>query len=292
MSSRRVIILVGSLVVAVIAGILAFGYVNGVKDDAASDTALVKVLVATQPIERGASADKLLADGSISFAKRRRIDLPPDAISVGADIRGQRSAIAMQPNELITAAKFVSDSDLSPSNAANLDKGNVAIAVSTDKVRGVSNLVEPGDYVNLMIGVDRSGSGPSGQETPTEAQVRDQTIGTAVFTLYQKVKVLAIDSDLGTAVSYETTTDDSGAPIPAPQQEVKEASTVVFQVPPEVAPLIAGAEKNGGIYMSLVRPDYEPIPVPGVITMPELPGEKGLTPYPEVPGPETPEGSG
>jgi Flp pilus assembly protein CpaB len=267
--------------------------VNGVRDDVASDTALINVLVATQPITRGASADKLLADGSIAVAKRRRIDLPPDAISVGADIRGQRAAIAMQPNELITAAKFVSDSDLSPSNAANLDKGNVAIAVSTDKVRGVSNLVEPGDYVNLMIGVDRTGSAPTAESILPEEQVRASTIGTPVFMLYQKVKVLAIDSDLGTAVSYEEPTDGSSTPIPsATQEQQREASTVVFQVPPDAATLIAGAEKSGGIYMTLVRPDYEPVAVPGVISLPELPGEKGQTPYPEVPGPETPEGSG
>ena len=91
-SSRRVIILVGSLVIAALAGILAFGYVSGVKDDVASDSATIDVLVAVRPIERGASADKLIADGTIGVAKRRRVDLPPDAISVAADIRSHHRA--------------------------------------------------------------------------------------------------------------------------------------------------------------------------------------------------------
>lgn len=293
-SSRRVIILVGSLVIAALAGILAFGYVSGVKDDVASDSATIDVLVAVRPIERGASADKLIADGTIGVAKRRRVDLPPDAISVAADIRSQKAAIAMQPNEVITAAKFVSDSDLSPSKAANLDKGNVAVAISTDKVHGVSNLVEPGDYVNLMVGLNPKVSTTTvdGQAATPTTSVRETLINTPVVMLYQKVKVLAIDSDLGTTVNYQQTTDASGAPIQTPTQEVREAALVVLQVPAEASALIASAEESGTLYMTLVRADYQPVPVPGILSLPELPGEKGQTPYPEVPGLESPESEG
>lgn len=286
MSSRRIVILVASLVMAAIAGVLAFGYVSGVKDETAGSAQTAKVLVVKKAVERGATADELLANGTIQPEDRRVVDLPADAVRAAADIRGQKAAIAMQPNEVVTAGKFVSDANLTPSRTSRIEKGNVAIAVSTDKVHGVSNLIEPGDFVNLLVGVPGgTPAASSGSLTPEE--FRALVLKNPVSVLYQKVKVLAIDSDLGSPVGYETpSTTPAGGPIDGSQTstEKTQASTVVFEVPVGATPLIAAAEEAGGLYLTLVRPDYVPVPLPVQTQLSQLPGEAGQTPYAKVPG--------
>lgn len=221
------------------------------------------MLVVTQAVSAGASADELIASGAIASAKRRQVDLPGDAVSLTADIRGQVTAIALQPNEVVTRSKFVPQGAGGLSNAASLDKGNVAVAVSTDRVRGVSNLITPGDFVNLMVTLD-----------PKESKASAQGVKTPVVMLYQKTKVLAIDNNLGTRV---TTPTDSTTP---KELASADAGTIVLEVPADASTLIASAEKSGGLYLALVRPDYEPTKIPSVVTIPKLPGQDGKTPYP------------
>lgn len=273
MSSRRVIILIGSLVIAALAGVLAFGYMRGLKDESARDTEMTSVLVVTRAVERGAAADDLIANGTIVPQQRRRIDLPVDAVTNPADIRGQKAAIALQANDVVTEGKFVSDGDLTPSKSASIEKGNVAVAVATDKVRGVSNLIEPGDYVNLMV---RQAAPTTGTPDNPAASAGDGY----VTMLYQKVKVLAIDSDLGNTVGYTGDQAQTGEQGSTLDQAKADAATIVFQVPAEASVLVASAEENGGLYLSLVRDDYKPTPVTSPAGRTDMPGEQGKTPYP------------
>jgi hypothetical protein len=46
------------------------------------------------------------------------------------------------------------------------------------------------------------------------------------------------------------------------------------------AALLAGV-RTANLYLTLNRPDYEPIPVPFQPIVPGLPGEQGISPYPE-----------
>ncbi|MEZ5374561.1 MAG: hypothetical protein R2704_17955, partial [Microthrixaceae bacterium] len=69
----------------------------------------------------------------------------------------------------------------------------------------------------------------------------------------------------------------------APEEPV-DSSVIVVQVPAEASQLVIAAERSGGLYLTLVRPDYEPVPLPVVPSPVKPPGVDALTPYPEVPG--------
>jgi pilus assembly protein CpaB len=106
----------------------------------------------------------------------------------------------------------------------------VAVTVSVDQVHGVAGLIVPGDKVNIMVYVD-----------------------TAQRVLLQNVPVLFI----GTTA--------------APQAGATEAVTnpgsdlITFAVPQtEATKIVYAAGQPGGIYLSLVPPDNQPVQVPPV----------------------------
>ena len=55
---------------------------------------------------------------------------------------------------------------------------------------------------------------------------------------------------------------------------------ITVQLPPDQAALLAGV-RTANLYLTLNRPDYEPVPVPFQPIVPGLPGEQGISPYPE-----------
>jgi hypothetical protein len=54
---------------------------------------------------------------------------------------------------------------------------------------------------------------------------------------------------------------------------------VTVQLPPQQAALLAGL-RDAELYLTLNRPDYLPVPVPFSNSLPNLPGEDGVSPYP------------
>ncbi len=55
---------------------------------------------------------------------------------------------------------------------------------------------------------------------------------------------------------------------------------ITVQLPPAEAAVLAGI-RDASLYLTLNRPDYEPVPVPFSPVVPALPGELGVSPYPE-----------
>ncbi|MEZ5372992.1 MAG: RcpC/CpaB family pilus assembly protein [Microthrixaceae bacterium] len=254
MSSRRVIVLVGSLVVALVAAVLTFGFLNGVKEDSEAEGQLVQVLVVKRAIAAGTSADEALASQAIGEAKRRRVDLPPDFLSQPADISVQEPAtINLEPNEIVTCPLF--DTNLSVSNAPRIDPGNVAVAISSDQVRSVAALVQPGDFVNLMaIGTPPTQPVADGEEAAAprdrwRRRVRHPVLQPAHRRLPEEVKVLSIGDNLGTAVAR--------LPPRARRLRRRSRSTPAssWQVPAEASfKLVIAAERSG----ACTRPSFAP----------------------------------
>lgn len=260
MSSRRTLILVGAIVVGAVAALMILRYVGSVEDKASSDGQMVQVVIATGDIPKGESADAAIAAGRIDLGSRRRIDLPTNAVTRVEDIMDQTATIDLAAGEVITTSKFASGSDLSSSSSTNISPGNVAVTVSVDASRAVAGLVGPGDYVNLMADLS------SGEEADGAASAVGSTY------VFQKVKVLAIGSNLGA---------QAAAPAEGTETTAAVASDLVtLDVPPEAAQVItANASRN--LRMVLVRPDYQPHPISAYVIDPAkpLPGADGRTPY-------------
>lgn len=269
MSSRRTLILIGAIVIGGLAAFLTLNYVRGIENENAEQNQLVDVLVAKGPIPKGASADEAVAADMIAVDQRRRADLPATAVRRNAEIAGQVAAVELNGGEIITTSMFVADDDLSGSKGTSLDKGNVAITISVDEAAGVAGLVQPGDSINILAEVNKE------EDSDAAGLATEGGWGLSTPSVYafQDVKVLAVGQTLGEPVAAAEGEESTG---PAGGG----SGLITVQLPPDQAALLAGV-RTANLYLTLNRPDYEPVPVPFEPIVPNLPGEQGISPYPE-----------
>lgn len=269
MSSRRTLILVGAIAVGAIAALLILRYVSGIEDKANRDNQLVPVVIVMGGVAQGEQADAAIADGRLVLGERRSIDIPANAVTRLDDVKGQVAAIDLTEEEIVTTSKFAGKTGNSNSNSNSLSEGMTAVTLSFDSVKGVAGLVNPGDYVNILATTKPLPAG-DGRPEPLDPEAPGATY------VLQKVKVLAIGTNLGGPVAADPEGGEAAAPV--------SSDLVTFEVPPEVSPtLVAWSTKE--LYLSLVRPDYQPRPVDSVMYDPLTtpPGELGSTPYDGLP---------
>jgi Flp pilus assembly protein CpaB len=261
---------VGAIVVGAIAALLILRYVGSVQDKASSDNHLVPVVVATGDVAAGTTADSAIASGLIAVRERRQADLPANVVTQVESIKGMTATILVTSGSMITGPEFALPNDLSSSDSNQLDPGDVAITVSTDALHSVAGLIQPGDFVNVLVDT----TDPANAANAGEA------------TVFQKVKVLAIGTDLGVPVAAagtDGTTATTAAAAPA------SSNLVTFEVPAPAAQVLAATSEKS-IRLVLVRPDYQPHPIPPYIYDPTLPlpGDGGHSPYEAAPATAAP----
>ena len=283
MSSRRTLILVGSLLIAVLAGFLAMQYVGGIEEKAIGEAQTVEVVVVKTSVKKGNEASPLVTAGAIGLASRRQADLPANTIKRVEDLSGLVAAIDIEPGTIVTSSMFASPKSLGDGVSNVLAEGRVAVSFQLDQIRAVAGLVKQGDYVNVEVKsqcvLTEGGKVSSGTQTPdapedpnVAAQVPSDSTP-CVGLLYQKVKILALGQSLGTPVA--ATTADGSTPAPAP---VPSSDLITFEVPQDAAQLMIAAGAHN-MYLTLVRPDYVPTPLPVTLEPLPFPGADGTTPY-------------
>ena len=268
MSSRRTLILIGAVVIGALAAFLTLNYVRGVESENAEENQLVEVLVAAQEIPEGTSADEALDITAVAPAERRRADLPVGAVTRPAEIQGQVSTVDLQGGEIITTSMFASESDTSGSKAVSLDEGNVAITISVDEAAGVANLIQPGDSINILARVEPGEDAEESAEAGLGSVGGGYGLSIPSVYAFQAVNVLAVGQSLGEPVAEGEEAPQGGS------------GMITVQLPPAEAAVLAGI-RDASLYLTLNRPDYEPVPVPFSPVVPALPGELGVSPYPE-----------
>src|SRR5690606_18797861 len=122
--------------------------------------------------------------------------VPANAIQNPQDISGLVALNALSANQVVLSDMFVDpgDPNARQSFSERLTRINnedqAAISIQVDQVRGVAGLLQPGDYVNIMIRevsqIDPAAPLPEG--IPQE----DILFGNQARYLYQKVEVLAV----------------------------------------------------------------------------------------------------
>lgn len=279
MSSRRTIILIGAILVGCLAAFLTLNYVRGVEQASNEENQLVEVLVAVGPIPQGSNADEAIAAQRIDLAKRRQADLPVGAIRRDAEIEGMTAVMNLSGGEIITKSMFVAPQDLTGTKATQIDKGNVAVSIQVDETSGVAGLIQPGDLVNIFVATTESTVDSGEGEAATATTGRP--IGAAYAALFQNAKVLGVGQSLGVPVAA---TDEDGNPVQS--APVGNAGLITLQLPPEHALLLASV-RSQGLFLTLNRPDYEPVPLPLVESPLVYPGETILPLYPEADSADT-----
>jgi len=258
MSSRRVVILVASIGVALLAGVGLLTYVNGSGSTGGSgggDTATA--YVATSGI-----AEDSLGQSVADSIKQVEVDagiIPPGAIQDQEQLdrlEGLVAASNVSQGQFILAQMFVEPNSKSSSETAAkqlIDPQNTLISFAVNEQNGVSGLVEPGDYVNLYV-KDRTENvediDANGQ--PITLAATDEPFNFAFgLPLYQKARVAAVGEDLGRAVNSPDLTDD----------QIEQYRVVTVEVSQQAAQWIVTAgdlDEDTTIWVSLVDPAYEP----------------------------------
>lgn len=285
-SQRRTLILVAAIVIAMVAAFLVYNYVDGVEQNAMGDAKLVPVFVVEAPIARGAAGEA--AAGGIKRSNIPQEFKPANAITSLEDIAGKVAIGDLAPNQVVVADMFVDRSDPAArkSNSEYLRRirgeDQVAITISVDQVRGTAGLIEPGDYVSIML--------TSNSQAPADGQGGQAAQGdsSALFTtgaryLFQKAEVLAVDKTFvpqagQTATAPADTTDTNNG--------TQQRGLITLIVPARAAQYI-GSVAPDRIYLVLVARDYKPVPQTPLNPSDPIPAEDGaqMTPY----GPKGPD---
>lgn len=279
MNQRRTLILVAAIVVGALSSFLVWNYVNGVEDTALDNAEQVPVYLVKQTVARG--TDGRTASAYIAKETIPKKFKPGNAITDIEDIAGKVARNELVPNQVVVTDMFVEASD--PSARASFaerltrirNEDQVAISISVDEVRGVAGLVEPGDYVNILL-VPPGEAVVSGEPAPDARTV----MPTTARYLYQKAEVLAVGQS---ALPQAGEVAAEGA---APAATVTNSGLITFIVPTKAAQYIASAPPEH-IYLVLVADDYQPTPQTPIEPSDPLPAEDAprLTPY----GPKGPD---
>jgi len=238
-AARRTVILIAAVVVAAIAAVAVYSYLSTVQERANKDAKLVKVFVVKKDITKGLPGEQALAEG---YVKPDEINVkfrPSSAITDVNIIRGKIALTNLAANQVVVDGQFVDPKVAQVSSAQRIPTGSVAVTIQVDQVRGVANLIQPGDRVNLMV--------------------RDPE-GSQRF-LYQNANVLFVGSQAALQPGETTATTQPG------QQQTQGSGLITLAVKPDAAlriAFVAGQEENT-IYLALVPPDNNAIsPSPAI----------------------------
>ncbi|HEX2762375.1 MAG TPA: Flp pilus assembly protein CpaB [Allosphingosinicella sp.] len=230
MDVKKLVLLIGALLVAAVTAVMAKNMFTGASAPAAAAAPVVpagpEVLVATRSLPVGTIVD------ATAFRFQR---WPEGLVQPAYYIKGKPGVepaglIGTVVRNEITAGQPVTQGSLiKPGErgflAAALGPGMRAITVPVSATSGVAGFVFPGDRVDLVLTQEVQGSGDGPPLRVSE-------------TILRNIRVLAVDQRM-------TSKGADGKPV------VAEVSTVTLEATPKIAEKIAVAQTIGGLSLSL-----------------------------------------
>ena len=229
MDVKKILLLVGALLIAVVTAVMAKNMFSGTSSPQAQAAAVQagpEVLVAT----------RTLPVGTIIDAEAFRYQpWPQGLVQPAYFIRGEGGAEpqtlmgTVVRNEITAGQPLTSGSIVRPGErgflAAALGPGMRAVTVAVSATSGVAGFVFPGDRVDLVLTQEVEGGGDGPPLRASETIVRNS-------------RVLAVDQRLNAR-------DESG------NQVAQTVATVTFEATPKIAEKIAVAQTIGQLSLSL-----------------------------------------
>jgi pilus assembly protein CpaB len=208
-------------VLALGTGVLTFNYLASV-GHANAPVAQRTVLVAAKAIPARAT---VTAD-MLTTAQRPSSAVDPDAFVVPASAVGAVAANDIPSGSQLTASKLLRAA--SAGFPARVGPGMRAVAIPVDRVKGVSNLIKPGDRVDVI-----AVTSPRTEQAPK------------AMTIIRGAKVLSIGQ----------TVDPTSTATPAPESGQYGTATATLEVSPKQADLLALADINATLRLALRPPN-------------------------------------
>ncbi|WP_175906369.1 MULTISPECIES: Flp pilus assembly protein CpaB [unclassified Burkholderia] len=200
-------------------------YVSASTPSAPGEAAEVSVRVAAADLPEGL----LLRDNDLAWKRMPRTQVPAGAFvesQPGADLKG-----ALLRNRVDAGAPIRADNVIAAGApdflAAALQPGMRAISVPVDDVSGNAGLIQPGDFVDVVLTQEIGGSATTPGTFEAETVVR-------------RARVLAVGSEFQRAKT----------PASAPDAPVR-ARTVTLEVAPRTAQVVLVATRLGSLSLAL-----------------------------------------
>jgi pilus assembly protein CpaB len=228
MDVRKIVLLVGALLIAAVTAVMAKNMFTGASAPEATAAPVVlgpEVLVATRSLPVGTIIDA----ESLRFQP-----WPKELVEKAYYLKGEPGANMSEllgtvvRNEVSAGQPLTQGSMIKPGErgflAAALGPGMRAVTVAVSTISGVAGFVFPGDRVDVILTQEVTG----GEGQPLRA----------AETILRNVRVLAVDQ-------RTTSTDEAGKPL------VQTSATVTLEATPRIAEKIQVAQMVGGLTLAL-----------------------------------------
>jgi Flp pilus assembly protein CpaB len=237
--NRLTVVAVAALI-AILSGLGLLRYVAGAEDRATSAAEPVAVLVAAEDVPAGTTFADAWATGSVVTSEIIRGLRPVTAVADPDELAGTIADGVLRQGQLVVDGVFVSPEDagdaaLPPTFADTLPEGTVAVSFEASGAQAVSDLVSPGDRVNVLVQV------PDAAELGLPASG-----GPAVVHAFQNLQVIAIGAAIAPAAGSETAVANPGA-----------GSYTVAVAPKDAARLLF-LTRQYQVFLTLVGPGASP----------------------------------
>jgi pilus assembly protein CpaB len=232
--TNRALILLG-LFLGLVSAALVVVYLSKASDDGGGNVSgAPEVVVASQDIPAGTR----ITEGMVGLKS-----ISAEAVLAGvfqdkAEVVNQVTRVPLVAGEQIVPSK-VTPTGAAIANVDNpplayvIPEGKRAVSVEVSSQIGVSGLIRPGDYVDVILTVQVQGSAAGTGESATNDQI--------TRTILQNVQVLSVDQDI--AIPSQ---DTEGAPsVGGDTDSNAEATTVTLAVSPVHGEVLTVAETCG-----------------------------------------------
>jgi Flp pilus assembly protein CpaB len=182
---NRLTVVAVAAVVALLSGVGLVRYVGGAEQRAKASAELVPIITAAIDVPEGTTFANAWNSGQLVWSKTLASLRPPTAVLDPNALSGMVANRALVSGQVIVNGEFVDPGVARrtgpPTFATKLPDGTVAVSFAAVGAQAVSDLITPGDHVNLLV------------QVPNAAELGlPDSGGPAVVHVFQDLLILAI----------------------------------------------------------------------------------------------------
>ncbi len=275
--SRKIIMLVGSILIGALAGFALLNYVQGVEDDVLQKTQRVEVWVVAANVPAGTTASDVQQTGRLELRQIESTFRPSNAVSNLAQIQGRVAVSTLAENQILVEGMFDDPEVIATTFADLIEDDQVAFSLTIDPKKAVGGFIEPGDFVDIIVLGDEYV--PPGEPDAFDASATRSPYTSPARYLYRGVRIIGINKQI---------VGQAAEDVPAVEGEGAESSlSITLAVPADAAQRILSVSQSD-LVLSLLPDGWTPEARPNdieedIILDVLLPGEdpQVITPYGE-----------
>ncbi|NNC81916.1 MAG: Flp pilus assembly protein CpaB [Acidimicrobiales bacterium] len=279
MGSRKILMLIGSILIGALAGFLLLNYVQNVEGEIRQDAQRVPVWVIAQEIPAGTTASDVVRTGRLEQREIESNFRPDNAVTDLSQIQGRVAVANLATNQVLVQGLFADPEVVETTFADLVQSDQIAISITVPKNRAVGGFVEPGDFVDIIT-LGEPFQSELGDEDAFDAAARQTPYSRPARFLYRGVRIIGVNGRL------------VGDGIPGAEDEVVVAQdseeggmNITLAIPADAAQrLLSVPESN--LVLALLPDAWEPVAQANIVyedflSDAPLPGELPslVTPY-------------